>query len=215
MAQYKLHCFCQSGNSYKVALYLNCAGFDWQPIFVDFMHGATRDPNWRASVNAMGEAPVLETEAGKLSQSGAILFALAELTGKFAPQNTAERQQALRWMLFDNHKFTSYFASYRFLKAFAPQAPDPNVLAFLQSRFEAAAGIVDTHLAQSKFVVADQPTIADFSLAGYVFYPVEEHGYDWARSHANIHAWMERIRALPGWTDPYRLMPGERIKPLR
>jgi glutathione S-transferase len=48
-----------------------------------------------------------------------------------------------------------------------------------------------------------------------VFYPVEEHGYDWARSHANIHAWMERIRALPGWTDPYRLMPGERIKPLR
>ena len=37
MAHYKLHCFCQSGNSYKVALYLNCAGLDWEPVFTDFM----------------------------------------------------------------------------------------------------------------------------------------------------------------------------------
>ena len=215
MAQYKLHCFCQSGNSYKVALYLNCARLDWEPIFVDFMHGATRDANWRASVNEMGEAPVLESEAGKLSQSGAILMHLAELTGKFAPHNAAERNEVLRWMLFDNHKFTSYFATYRFLKAFAPQAPDPNVLAFLKSRFDAAALIVDKHLAQMKFVVGDRPTIADFSLAGYVFYPLEEHGYDWARTQPNIEAWRERVRALPGWKDPYQLMPGERIAPLR
>ena len=62
MAQYKLHCFCQSGNSYKAALYLNCAGLDWEPVFVDFFKGATRDAKWRESVNEMGEAPVLETE---------------------------------------------------------------------------------------------------------------------------------------------------------
>ena len=36
MARYKLHCFGQSGNSYKVALYLQCAGLDWEPMFVDF-----------------------------------------------------------------------------------------------------------------------------------------------------------------------------------
>jgi len=215
MAQYKLHCFCQSGNSYKVALYLACAELDWEPVFVDFMHGATREPKWRESVNEMGEAPVLETTAGRLSQSGAILMQLAERTGKFAPQNEAERMEALRWILFDNHKFTSYFASYRFLKSIAPQAADPSVLAFLQARFESAAGILDKHLGQSKFAVGNRPTIADFSLAGYVFYPLEEHGYDWAKSHPNIHAWRERVRALPGWKDPYQLMPGERIKPLR
>jgi glutathione S-transferase len=85
----------------------------------------------------------------------------------------------------------------------------------LKLRFDAAAGIVDKHLAQSKFAVADKPTIADFSLAGYLFYPVEEHGYDWASTHPNIYAWRERVRALPGWADPYQLMPGDRIKPLR
>ena len=215
MAQYKLHCFCQSGNSYKVALYLECAKLDWEPVFVDFMHGGTREPEWRESVNEMGEAPVLETAAGKLSQSGAILIHLAGVTGKFAPQSEAERSEALRWILFDNHKFTSYFASYRFLRAFAPQAADPNVLAFLQGRFEAAAGILDKHLAASRFVLGNTPTIADFSVAGYVFYPPEEHGYHWVKSHPHIHAWSERMRALPGWKDPYDLMPGERIKPLR
>jgi glutathione S-transferase len=215
MARYKLHCFCQSGNSYKAALYLNCAGLDWEPAFVDFFKGATREANWRESVNEMGEAPVLEAEGRKLSQSGVILTHLAQATGKFAPADENERLEALRWMLFDNHKFTSYLATYRFLKAFAQPAPDANVLAFLKGRFDAAAAIVDKHLASSKFMVGDKPTTADFSLAGYVFYPVEEHGYDWAKSHPNIHAWTERLRALPGWKGPYELMPGERIKPLR
>ena len=74
VAQYKLHCFCQSGNSYKVALYLNCAGLDWEPVFVDFFNGATRDPKWRESVNEMGEAPVLEMDGDASSrQSGVIL----------------------------------------------------------------------------------------------------------------------------------------------
>jgi glutathione S-transferase len=215
MPQYKLHCFCQSGNSYKVALYLACAGLDWEPVFVDFFKGATRDPEWRASVNQMGEAPVLETGGKTLTQSGVILLHLAEKTNKFAPETDDERNEVLRWILFDNHKFTSYLATYRFLKAFLPQPPDPNVVAFMKGRFDAAAAIVEKRLAGSKFIVGDKPTIADFSVAGYVYYPVEEHGYDWAKSHPGIHAWSERVRALPGWKDPYELMPGERIRPLR
>ena len=215
MAQYKLHCFCQSGNSYKAALYLNCAGLDWEPVFVDFFKGATREPEWRQGVNEMGEAPVVETMGRKLTQSGVILTYLAQKSGKFAPANEDAKLEALRWILFDNHKFTSYLATYRFLKAFLPQAPDPNVVAFLKGRFDAAAAVVEKHLAGSKFMVGDTPTIADFSVAGYVFYPVEEHGYDWGKSHPNIHAWTERVRALPGWKDPYDLMPGARIKPLR
>ena len=40
MADYALHCFAQSGNSYKPALALELAGADWTPKFVDFFHGA-------------------------------------------------------------------------------------------------------------------------------------------------------------------------------
>jgi glutathione S-transferase len=55
MAQYKLYCTGASGNSYKVALYLNCAGLDWEPVGVDLGGGQTRDALWRAENNEMGE----------------------------------------------------------------------------------------------------------------------------------------------------------------
>lgn len=213
MADYTLHCFSQSGNSFKVANYLNCAGLAWEPVFVDYFKGATRDQGWRDGVNEMGEAPVLETMGQQLTQSGAILLYLAEMTDRFAPQDDRERHEALRWILFDNHKFTSYLATYRFLKALAPTPPDPAVLAFFKGRFDGALAIVERHLGGSAFIVGDEPTIADFSLSGYVFYPVEEHGYDWAKTHPNTHAWIERMRALPGWKDPYEAMPGARIAP--
>ena len=45
MAEYKLHCFAQSGNAYKVALALELAGADWEPAWVDFFKGGTRSPN--------------------------------------------------------------------------------------------------------------------------------------------------------------------------
>jgi glutathione S-transferase len=215
VAPYKLHCFCQSGNSYKVALYLECAGLEWEPVFTDFLKGQTRDPTWREVVNEMGEAPVLEFDRRKMSQSGVILTYLSERTGKFKPATEDDRLEALRWMLFDNHKFTGYFATYRFLKSFLPQAPSPDVMTLLKTRFDNALAIVEKHLGKSKFLVGDQPTIADFSLAGYMFYPPEESGYDWPTTNPNLAAWIERMRTLPGWKGPYELMPGERIAPLR
>ena len=137
------------------------------------------------------------------------------MTGKFAPETTSERNEVLRWILFDNHKFTSYFATYRFLKAFAAAGPRSGGDGVPEGSLRRRRGDRREAPGGSKFMVGDTPTIADFSLAGYVFYPVEEHGYDWAKSHPNIHAWTERLRALPGWKDPYELMPGARIKPLR
>jgi len=215
VAKYKLHCFCQSGNSYKPALFLACAGLEWEPVFVDYFNGATRDAGWRNGVNEMGEAPVLEDGRRKISQSGAILTYLADKTGKFRPGSEDDRLEVLRWILFDNHKFTSYFGSYRFLRSFVQQAPSPDVLAFLKGRFDGALAIVEKHLGSSKFIVGNQPTIADFSMSGYLFFPPEETGYEWAKTNPNVHAWLGRLRALPGWKDPYDLLPGERIKPLR
>jgi hypothetical protein len=39
MSRYKLHCTGASGNSYKVPLFLNCAGLDWEPVGVDLGAG--------------------------------------------------------------------------------------------------------------------------------------------------------------------------------
>jgi glutathione S-transferase len=214
MAQYRLYCVGASGNSYKVALYLNCAGLDWEPVGVDFAGGQTREADWRAHNNAMGEVPVLEVDAQRMSQSGAILLWLAERHGQFAP-NESERFEALRWLLFDNHKFTNNYAMHRVQNAMTPQPPHPSLLGFLRARTESSCAIVDTHLRERAFMLGEQPTIVDFSLAGYVYYPAEETGFDLAADYPAIDAWRKRIAALPGWKPPYEMMPVGTSLPLR
>lgn len=210
---YRLHSFCQSGNSFKVALMLGCLRAPWSPVFVDYMNGATKDETWREKTNEMGEVPVLEDGDLRLTQSGAILTYLAYKHGRFGGSDDSERREILRWLLFDNHKFSSYFVSYRFLKSFGATAPDPSVMAWLRGRIDAAFAIVDKHLGMSSFVVGNSPTIADFSMCGYLFFPEEESGCQVRQRFARIARWMERIQSLEGWADPYAILPGQRIAP--
>ena len=211
---YRLHAFCQSGNSFKVAFMLRALGVAWEPVFVDYMQGGqTRQADWRGGVNEMGEAPVLEADGKRLSQSGAILTWLAERHGRFGGRNADEKYEVLRWILFDNHKFTSYFATYRFMKAFGAAQPDPAVMAFLNTRIDGAFAIADKHLASSAYIVGDEPTIADMSMCAYLLYPKEESGIDVPALYPHLGAWLERIKQIPGYGDPYEVLPGERIAP--
>jgi glutathione S-transferase len=210
---YRLHCFAQSGNSFKVAFLLRALGEPFEAVPVDFFNGITRDPAWREEHNEMGEAPVLEDGDLRLTQSGAILTYLADKHGRHGGADARERLEVLRWLLFDNHKFTSYFATYRFMKSFGPSAPDPVIAKFLLGRIEAAFGIVDKHLATRDWIVGAGPTIADFSLCGYLFYPVEESGIDVRERWPHLGDWLDRLQAIPGWASPYDCMPGERTAP--
>ncbi len=81
-------------------------------------------------------------------------------------------------------------------------------MAFLRARAEGAFAVVDKHLARRAFLLGEKPTIADLSMAGYVFFSPEETGFDFAASYPAIEAWRNRIKALPGWKHPYDLMPG-------
>jgi glutathione S-transferase len=204
MADFKLYCFAESGNAYKAALMLELCRLTWQPVAVDFFNGETRTPAYRKTINEMGEVPVLVHGDTKLSQSGVILDYLAETTRKFGAKSDAERREIWRWMLFDNHKFTSYLGTLRFLINFA-KTGETAVTEFLRTRCNNALAIVDAHLAQSPFIIGKRATIADVSLCGYLYYddeltvPLEVH--------THVLNWLDRIRALPGWKHPYDLMP--------
>ena len=81
-------------------------------------------------------------------------------------------------------------------------------MAFLKGRIDGNLAIVDKRLAGRPFMLGERPTIADISLCAYLYYPAEEFGFDIAGTHKNIGAWLDRIKALPGWKHPYELMPG-------
>ena len=200
----RLHCFGESGNCYKAALALELSGLDWEPVFVDFFNGATRSAEYRAELNEMGEAPVLETGDAKLAQSGAIQEWVADRTGKFGG---TDRYEVLRWQFWDNHKLSSYAGMTRFLMNFMPADKRPeDVIVFMQGRLKSAYQVLDAHLAARDWVVGDVPTNADLSCCGYLYYP-EPFGFDRA-DWPGIDAWLTRISELPGWKHPYDLMPG-------
>ena len=208
MAEYKLYCFAQSGNCYRAALMLNLVGADWEPVWVDFFKGGVqRTPDFRSGMNEMGEAPVLASGDRKLTQSGVILTYLAGKFGKFQPKGEDEQLECLRWLLFDNQKVNGFLGPYRFVKTLSGK-PDLGALNFLKPRIDNNLAIVNKRLKDREFLLGDKPTIADISMCGYMYYPADEFGFDIPKDYPAIGAWLERIKTLPGWDHPYKLMPG-------
>lgn len=201
----QLHCFGESGNSYKAALALQLSGLDWEPVFVDFFNGATRTPEYRARVNEMGEAPVLVDSDLKLTQSGVIQQFISDKTGKFGGGD--DRYEVMRWVFWDNHKLSSAAGMIRFLMNFLPKDKRPKeAIAFMQGRIKAAYQTLDTHLKDRDWIVGDGMTNADLSCCGYLYYP-EPYGFDRA-DWPNIDRWLTNLSQQPGWKSPYDLMPG-------
>ncbi|GAA6193133.1 glutathione S-transferase [Phaeobacter sp. NW0010-22] len=202
----KLYCFGESGNSYKAALALELSGLEWEPVFVDFFNGETRTPEFR-ELNELGEAPFLVDGDFKTGQSGAIQAYVTEKSGKFGGQTSEENYEIFRWVLWDNHKFSSMAGLTRFLMNFLPEDKRPQeVIAFNQGRLKAAYDTLDKHLEGREWIVGDGMTNADLSCCGYLFYD-EPFGFDRA-DWPNIDAWLTRLSATPGWKHPYDLMPG-------
>ena len=203
----KLYCFGESGHSYKAALALQLAEIDWTPIFVDFFNGETRSDQYRNQVNEMGEAPVLVDGDIKLTQSGVIQNYLYNRTGKHGGKDEAEKLEILRWILWDNHKLSSFAGNTRFLMNFFPKDKRPQpVIDFNLARLKSSYGILENALNDKDFLVGNNISHADMTCCAYLYYP-EPFGFerdDWP----NIDRWLENISTIPGWQHPYDLMPG-------
>ncbi len=204
MVEYTLLCMGESGNAFKAAFMLQAAELAWAPQWVDYFNGETRSDTFKQNVNEMGEVPVLIHGNRKITQSGVILDYLAETSRKFGPKSDDERREILRWMLFDNHKLTPSIASLRFLINFS-KTGETAITEWLRTRALAALKVLDTHLHQQPYVIGKRPTIADFSLCGYLFYG-EELPFD-LDQFAHVQNWLDRLRDIKGWKHPYDLMP--------
>ena len=203
----KLYCFGESGHSYKAALALQFAKIDWTPVFVDFFNGEARSDEYRSQINEMGEVPVLVDGDTKLTQSGVIQTYLHSKTGKHGGTNENEKLEILRWVLWDNHKFSSVVGNTRFLMNFLPQEKRPQpVIDFNLARLKGSYSILEGALTDKNFLVGDSITHADMTCCSYLYYP-EFFGFE-RNEWPNIDRWLENISKITGWQHPYDLMPG-------
>ena len=194
----RLYDYDASGNCFKVRLLLALLGREYERVPVDIFAGETLTDGY-ARVNPLRETPVLETDDGEfVAQSNAILFYLAEGTG-YLPDDPVARAQALQWTYFEQERVMPGLGGTRFRRLTGRAAADPAADA---RRFQTGLetlGTLDAHLAARDWLVGDGPTIADVSVFAYT-HVAGDAGFELERYPAVV-AWLDRVRALPGFVD--------------
>ena len=194
----RLYDYDASGNCFKVRLLLALLGREYERVPVDIFAGETLTDGY-ARVNPLRETPVLETDDGEfVAQSNAILFYLAEGTG-YLPDDPVARAQALQWTYFEQERVMPGLGGTRFRRLTGRAAADP---ARDARRFRTGVetlATLDAHLAARDWLVGDGPTIADVSIFAYT-HVAGDAGFELERYPAVV-AWLDRVRALPGFVD--------------
>ncbi|MTW11491.1 glutathione S-transferase family protein [Pseudoduganella eburnea] len=199
---FKLYGSAESGHAFKVRLMLEVAALPYEYEEVDLRLDRAARPEPFRSLARYGEVPLLVHDGQPYVQSNAILLFLAQHTKAFGGE-TAERLARCReWLFWEANRIGTSLPHLRFGQRFDRQAYPPGVLDWMRTRFDADIARLNEELSDGRsFLLGDAPTVADFSTCGYMFWPEQAQvGYP-----AHVGAWLERIRALPGWRHPYKM----------
>lgn len=191
----RLYNVASSGNSYKVRLLLAQLGIPCEIAEVDILKGESRRPEF-LKINLNGRTPVLDDNGFVLAESNAILSYLARGT-KFLPDDRKQWAVVFQWMFFEQYSHEPYIATSRFLLQHQPDSPERvAALALRRTGGRAALRVMEGHLAKNDFFVDDY-SIADIALFAYTHvsyeggFPLDEF--------PKIRAWIERVKAQPGF----------------
>ena len=193
----------ESGHSYKVRSFLTLAGVPHRYVWVDLDVPRAERPEEFRRASQFGEVPVVVVDGVAQAQSNAILLSLARETGKFGPPPGSSWERLTTWMFWEANRIGFSMPNLRWYRRGFGRASEAAV-AWIEARAVTDMDFLQQELAGRPWLVGPAPSVADISCSAYVFL-TREAGLDPARWPAVV-AWLERIRALPGWVEQYRLM---------
>jgi glutathione S-transferase len=189
----RLYDYAASGNCYKVRLLLALLGRDYERVPVDIFAGDTLTDAF-ARLNPARETPVLELDDGTVvTQSSALLWLLAEGT-PWLPAEALGRAQVVQWLCFEQERVMGGVGGARF-RILTGRAPER--VARLLELGRGALAMLDAHLTEHAFLVGETATIADVACFAYA-HVAPDAGLE---PPAAVAAWLNRVRALPGFVD--------------
>src|SRR6476620_4991279 len=194
---YTLYSMQRSGNCYKARLALAPLNIPYDIVYIDILKGEARTPEFLA-MNPSGRVPVLEVAQGRyISESNAILWYIAGGT-PLAPEDRIDRTNALQWMFFEQNSLEPNLGAAYFWLTLVKGGRDLQQHAFEDWMEEGhrALGVMEKHVAQQDFFVADRYTIADIALYAYT-HIAHLCDFDLAPYPA-VRAWLARIAEQPG-----------------
>jgi glutathione S-transferase len=192
-----LHEDARSGNCYKIRLTAAHVGIKLERRNYDIVHGETRTPEFLDSINANGRIPVLQDGDRFLTESNAICFFLAN-GSKLIPDGHFDQADMLRWMFWEQYNHEPNIATLRFWLRFlgVESLNDAQRMQITGKRENGlhALDLMDKHLTERKWFVADQFSLADICLFAYT-HVADEADFD-LEAYPEIIRWMERIMLL-------------------
>ena len=192
-----LHEDARSGNCYKIRLTAAHLGIELERRNYDIMKGETRTPEYLRDVNANGRIPVLQDSDRLLPESNAICFYLAN-GSKLIPDGHFDLADMLRWMFWEQYNHEPNIATLRFWLRFIglDALTDAQRVQITGKRENglAALDLMDRYLADRKWFVADQFSLADICLFAYT-HVADEANFD-LEAYPDIVRWMERIMTM-------------------
>lgn len=202
----KLYGHYDSGHVYKVMLFLELAKLTYDFEFIDIWAEKTSRPAEFLTSSRNGEVPCLLINDTPYIQSNLILHRLALEYRCFGGENDTRLMAALDWQFWEANRLGMCLPQLRYANRFAPEEFNSGSLSFLKNRFNQDISLLANQLSRGhRFVLDDSPSIADFSLCGYLFWADEAD----VELPAPVNRWLTAIQSLHGWKAPYDLMQGD------
>ncbi len=186
-------------NGRKVSIMLEETGLPYDVHLIDIERGDQRSPQFRA-LNPNGKIPVIvDRENGRtVFESGAILFYLAEKSGRFDPPTAEARTETLQWLLFQVAHVGPMLGQLWYFKRSAPEK-----IAFAIERYEREVlrlfGVLDERLQNQRQPYRDY-LVGEYGIADIATWP-------WINSfgelgltldaHPNLKRWHGEIAQRP------------------
>ena len=192
---FKLYDFLPSGNGYKVRLLLTQLEIPFERVELNILNQETRTTEYLAK-NPNGKIPLLEINSDTyLAESNAILYYLSQGTEYF-PEDKYQQAQVMQWLFFEQNMHEPNIATPRFWITELKQENKyrEQILQKRKLGYK-ALNIMEQHLKQNDYFVANKYTIADIALYAYT-HVAEEGGFDLTQFTA-INAWFPRIKSQP------------------
>lgn len=197
----KLYTNSLSPNCRKVQALAKHLGLQLETETVNLMNGANREPAYLA-VNPNAKVPALVDGNRKLWESNAILGYLASKTDTPVWPKNDDRYDIMKWMAWENCHFGPAVSKILGQVVFAPMRgaqPDQTIIEQGLADFRKYAAVANAQLETTKFLVSNEPTLADFAVGVWLGYeqicslPVSEYPH--------LTRWWKAMQAIPGGSE--------------
>jgi glutathione S-transferase len=199
-----LYDYAASANCFKVRLLLAQLGIEYRRVAIDIFDGDTLTDEYER-LNPFRSTPVLELPDGRvLIESNAILWYLARGT-PFLPEDPGGQADVVRWLIYEQADVMPAIGGLRFRLVTGRFTAESAEAGSRRRNAYGVLGILDAHLAERRFLVANRYTIADLAVFAYA-HTAPEAGIDTTR-YANFNAWLRRVAEQPGFVDDLEPYP--------